>query len=50
MFYKFFPEYRIVYEIRWKKLLHSRTGRKLQYGLYALHAVYLSLQTHTQNM
>jgi hypothetical protein len=34
----------------WKKILYSWTSRKLQYGLYALHAVYQSLQTHTQNM
>jgi hypothetical protein len=33
-----------------KKMLYSWIGRKLQYGLYALHALYLSLQTHIQNL
>ena len=33
-----------------KKILYSWTCRKLQYGLYALHVLYLSLQTHIQNM
>jgi hypothetical protein len=29
---------------------YSQTGQRLQYGACALHAAYLRLQTHTQNM
>jgi len=29
---------------------HSQTGQKWQYSTHALHAAYLRLQTHTQNM
>jgi hypothetical protein len=33
-----------------KKILWIRTGHRLQYGVCALHARYLNLQTHIQNM
>ena len=45
----FFP--RIVPFMRQcRKILSSRTGHRLQYGAFALRAVHLRLQTHTQNM
>ena len=45
----FFPK--IVSFARWGgKLLCSRTGNRWQYGACALHAGYIMLQTHTQNM
>jgi len=33
-----------------EKILYSRVGRRLKYGRCALHAGYLKLQTHAQNM
>jgi len=33
-----------------RKILYSRTGHGRQHGACALHAVYLSLETDTQNM
>ena len=44
----FFPK--IVLFTRWcGKILYSRTGYRLQYGAFALHAGWLRLQTHTHN-
>jgi hypothetical protein len=43
-----FSENRVVYAIMW--ILYSRTGHRWQYGACVLHAGYLRLQTHTQNM
>ena len=42
-------ENRAIYEITRKKIL-SQTGHRWNYGSCALHAGYLNLQTHTQNM
>ena len=33
-----------------EKILWNRAGHRLQYGVCALHAGYLNLQTHVQNM
>ena len=44
-----FSENRAVYEIM-GKILQSGAGHKWQYGACALHAGYLRLHTHTQNM
>jgi len=33
-----------------EKILYSRAGRRLKYGRCALHAGYLRLQTHAQNI
>jgi len=45
------PKYFDVYEIMWKNFLEpERPQMKGQYGACALHAGYLSLQTHTENM
>jgi hypothetical protein len=45
----FFFENRDVYEIMWKSVVDPDNHRR-QYGAFALHAGYLRLQTHTQNM
>jgi len=44
-----FFEYRAVWD-EVEKHLYSRAGHRWQYGACALHAGYLRLQTHTQNM
>jgi len=51
MFNDSFPENRAVYEIMWKNMVQpDRPQMKMQYGTCALHAGYLRLQTHTQNI
>ena len=46
----FFPfKNRAIYKVIWKK--YGRSGQVIGgYGVYALHAGYLRLQMHTQNM
>jgi len=40
-----------VYEIMWKNIVEQgRPQMTIQYGACAVHAGYLRLQTHTQNM
>jgi len=51
----FFSKNRAVCKIKWKNMLETdrqtdRLQMTIQYGTYALHAMYLTLQTHTQNM
>jgi hypothetical protein len=47
----FFFENRAVFEIMWKNIVQPyRPQMTIQYGAYALHAVYLRLQTQTHNM
>jgi len=47
--YVTFFENRALFEIR-GKTMYSRRGHRWQYCACALHAGYLRLQTHTQNM
>ena len=49
MFNDFFSENRTVYETMWKNIVKP-VGHKCPYGSCALHAGYLQLKTHTQNM
>jgi len=47
----FFLENRGVYEIMWKYIVQpDRPQMTIQYGACALHAGYLRVQTHTQNI
>ena len=41
---------RSVYEIKWRNIVQPGTGHGRQYGACALHAGYLRLQTHIQDM
>jgi hypothetical protein len=50
VFNNVFPENRAFYKVMWKKILYSGAGHGWQYDACALHARYLRLQTHTQNM
>jgi len=45
----FSPENRAFYETC-RKISQSRTGHRLQYGACAVHAGYLRLWAHSQNM
>jgi hypothetical protein len=49
MFNKGFFENRAVYEIMWENTVQPDRPQ-LHYGACSLHAGYLRLQTHTQNM
>jgi hypothetical protein len=46
VFSNFFFE-KVPFEIKWKNIW---TGNRWQYGTFTLHAGYLRLQTHTQNI
>jgi len=46
----FFLENRAVYEKMWKNIVGRGRPQMTQYGACALHAGYLSLQTHTHNI
>jgi hypothetical protein len=49
--YNSFPENQAVYEMVWKTVINSNWPKAtVQYSACALHAVYLRLQTHPQNM
>jgi hypothetical protein len=51
MFKNLFPQNRAVYEIKWNYIVQpDRSQIAIKYGELALHAGYLRLQAHTQNM
>ena len=50
MFNNFIFENRTVYEMMWKNTVESGRPQMTVWCMYTLHAGYLRLQTHTQNL
>jgi hypothetical protein len=50
MFNNFFSPKIVPFMRQYGKILYSQAGHRRQYGACALHAWYLRLQTHSQNM